>query len=189
MIKLDKNLLLAKGSERFCYIHPADKDKLIKIIYKNKTKNDQNKLEFKYYRLLNEKNISYSNIPKCYGWIKTNMGNGLVFERIIDSNGENSKQLTFYLKNKILNDDMLTKLLNDLYNYLISNNVLFLDVATLNVLCQKKSKTQYKLVIVDGLGPKKDDYKFFLYKYFPLYKKYKILKQWKKFIKLVNKLK
>ena len=191
MILLKKDDRFAKGSQRDCYYHPDDDSKIIKIIYSEGTKKlNQNELEYQYYSVLkNSVNMSYSNIAKCYGFVETNLGKGLVFERIVDYDNKNSKQLTYYLKNKKLSDDILEKLLNELYSYLLKNNVLFLDVATLNVLCKKESSTTYKLIIIDGLGPKDDNIKFILYKYFPLYKKYKILKQWKKFMNLVKKVK
>lgn len=189
MINLTDVLLVSKGSERACYIHPLDNKKIIKVIFHSKSSNDQNLVEYKYYNYLLKNLENYTHITRCYDWVNTNIGEGLVFDRICDFNGQNSKQLTYYLKNKLLSIECLNLLLNDLKKYLFKNNILFLDVATLNVLCQEISENKFKLVIIDGLGPKKNDYKFVLYKYLPFYLKYKIYKQWSIFINLVNRVK
>ena len=77
----------------------------------------------------------------------------------------------------------------DLKLYLEDNQILFTDVATLNVMCKEISENNYKLIIIDGLGPKRGGFKSFLYLKFNLYTKYKIKKQWEKFLIMVNRLK
>ena len=47
-IVLKDDLLLAKGGERFCFIHPEDKLKIIKTLKPElKIHNQQNELEYK----------------------------------------------------------------------------------------------------------------------------------------------
>lgn len=187
MILLHNNLLFSKGSERACYIHPEDNKKVIKVIYHKKGNNNQNNLEFKYYQYLSKKDIEYTHITKCYGWVDTNIGKGLVFDRIVNYNGLTSKQLTYFLQNKLLSNSIEKQLIKELKQYLDKNNILFIDIATLNVLCQEVEDSKYRLVIIDGLGPKRDNLKFWIYKYSRLYCRYKNYKQWNKFLKLIEK--
>jgi hypothetical protein len=56
-------------------------------------------------------------------------------------------------------------------------------------MCKEISENNYKLIIIDGLGPKRGGFKTFLYLKFNLYTKYKIKKQWKKFLIMINRLK
>lgn len=189
MIQLDKNNIFASGSERDCYIHPNDNTKLIKIIkYKNNSYN-QNDLEYRYYNYLQKQQVSFDHIAIYFGKVKTNLGEGLVFERIIDFDNQASKQLTYYIKNHMLTTVKEKKLLNELKLYLEQNCILFMDVATINVMCKKISKSNYKLIIIDGLGGKRVGFKSYLYMNFSLYTKYKIKKQWKRFLKMVENLK
>ena len=52
-IVLKDDLLLAKGGERFCFIHPEDKLKIIKTLKPElKIHNQQNELEYIYYEYL-----------------------------------------------------------------------------------------------------------------------------------------
>ena len=80
-------------------------------------------------------------------------------------------------------------MLNELKMYLENNSIIFSDIATLNVLCKKVTKEQYQLVIIDGLGLNRKKIKSLFCSYIPLYRKYKIKKQWKKFTKLIEKVK
>lgn len=71
--------------------------------------------------------------------------------------------------------------------YLEKNSILFVDTSLTNIFAQKISPSEFKIVIVDGLGAKRTGVKFFMYQYSKLYTKYKIKKQWKKFMKMYEK--
>ncbi len=189
MIILDKSVYLAKGSERICFVHPNDENKIIKIIYQQKSTNNQNELEYKYYKYLENKKVSFSNLSKCYGFIETNLGEGLVFERIRNYDRSTSLSLREYLQKKIFSCKEEKNLLNKLKNYLEINNILFVDATSVNILVKEVSKTEKKLVIIDGIGAKREGIKFNLYLVFPFYAKYKIKKQWKIFLQNIEKVK
>lgn len=55
-VKLNDELLLAKGGERHCYIHPEDSQKVIKV-YKENNRNKQNDLEYLYYNYLTKRKL------------------------------------------------------------------------------------------------------------------------------------
>lgn len=189
MIILQNKDLLQKGSERACYDHPFDKSKLIKIVYNQKGKNNQNDQELYYYNFLNKQNIAYSNISICYGKIDTNLGEGLVFEKIIDYDGNISKTLRHYLVLNKFDNNKEETLFNDLKEYLFKYKIIFSDPTSVNVLCKRLSKDEYKLVIIDGLGSKRKDIKLFFSMYFLSYRKYKTCKQWEKFINNIKRVK
>ncbi|MCK5294816.1 MAG: hypothetical protein KAJ49_09200, partial [Arcobacteraceae bacterium] len=91
MTILNQNLFIAKGAERECYINPQDKSKIVKIQYCNNINRNQNNLDIYYYNYLKTKNISYKHISKYYQEIQTNLGQGIVFESILDYNDIYSK--------------------------------------------------------------------------------------------------
>ena len=68
IVELNDDFFLSKGSERSVYIHPNDKSKVIKILYNQKSKNNQNEMEYKYYKYLEIKQVSFEHITNCYGW-------------------------------------------------------------------------------------------------------------------------
>jgi len=84
-IILDKTCLLSdSSSSRICYVHPLDSGKIIKINRAERKGRsiDFNALEFKAYQAMSDRLKAF--FPKCYGYEDTNLGKGLVFERIID---------------------------------------------------------------------------------------------------------
>lgn len=180
LIQLNKSLIFAEGGERVCYDHPEDNNKIIKIEKENSL-NSQNKLEEVYYRFLESKKISFDHLANCYGYIETNYGKGLVFEKIVDYNGESSHDFRYYLRNNMLGEKIEKELLKDLENYLYENRILFIDVSTVNLCCQEVEPGIYKLVIFDGLGGRRYGMKFLLYMFSKKLTLYKIKKQWKLF--------
>ncbi|MBF7071120.1 hypothetical protein D5K91_07585 [Arcobacter butzleri] len=190
MIELREKFLIGEGGERLVYVHPNDSKKVIKILKPNLNKhNFQNDLEFKYYSFLIKKNKDFSNITKCFGYIDTNLGKGLVFERVIDYDGKDSKYFKYYLKKHFFTEDQEKSLLNNLKNFLENNQILFIDCNTQNVFCKKISEDKYTLIIYDGLGSRRDNMKLSLYMKSKLYTKYKIKKQWKLFLRNCEKAK
>lgn len=185
---LTESLLIAKGGERDCYIHPNDESKVIKIVHKKEEHNNQNKLEYLYMNYLKKrKNIDLSQITNCYGYVNTNLGEGLVFDRVLDNDGTPSKSFRYYLANKLIPLDEQKELIAELKEYLEKNLILFVDTSLTNIFCPKISENRYKLVIVDGLGAKRTGIKFTLYKISKIYTKYKIKRQWDKFMKMYEK--
>ncbi len=87
MVKLNEKLYINKGEERKCFAHPHNKRKLIKIEYNNAIGRDQNRLDEYYYKYFKKKNISYKHIPKFYGKIRTNLGIGVLFDKVCNFDG------------------------------------------------------------------------------------------------------
>ena len=190
MIILKDEDFVGKGNERACYIHPEDETKVIKIVYsKQGIKNNQNEVEYMYIGYLKEKKKDLSYISSCYNYVDTNLGKGLVFERVIDYDGKDSKYFKYYLKKHFFSEDQEKNLLNELKNFLENNQILFIDCNTQNLFCKKVSEDKYTLIIYDGLGARRDSIKLSLYMKSKLYTKYKIKKQWKLFIKNCEKSK
>ncbi|MCT7632887.1 PhoP regulatory network YrbL family protein [Aliarcobacter butzleri] len=190
MIELREELLLGDGGERLVFIHPNDSKKVVKVLQPQiKKHNFQNELEFKYYNFLTKKNVDFSHITKCFGYVDTNFGKGLVFERVIDFDGEDSKFLRNCLQENIFTKDQEKRLLDDLKKYLEDNEILFIDCSSHNVFCKKVSADKYTLIIYDGLGARRDNIKLTLYMKSRFYTRYKIKKQWKLFMKNCEKAK
>jgi hypothetical protein len=184
---LTENDLIAKGSERACYLDPTNNSNVIKIIYSEGSHNQQNELEYIYMNYLKKNNKNLSSITQCYGYVETNLGQGLVFDRVLDFDLTPAKSFRYYISKKIISISLQGKLLRDLQEYLEQNGILFVDTSLTNIFCQRISDEEYKLIIVDGLGAKRMGIKFWLYRHFPLYSKYKMKRQWSKLIKMYEK--
>ena len=79
MLFLDKKSFISKGAFRYVYNHPADSNKIIKIDIQDK---NGNKREIEAYNKFNQSIKNFT--PKFFGEIETNLGKGLIFEKIYD---------------------------------------------------------------------------------------------------------
>ncbi|MPL90793.1 hypothetical protein SDC9_36849 [bioreactor metagenome] len=179
------NLFIKKGTGRVVYLHPYDNSKIIKISIEKKLYRDQNIIENIYYSYLFKRNIPMNNIVKCYGYVNTNLGKGLVFDKVCDYTGVISKTYSQAITNQNISKDILLKLFNDLKQYISLNDILFIDTAFGNIMCCEYEKGKYKLIIIDGLGGS-NILRFFL---MLLSKKYKIRRLKKAKDIMLNKLK
>lgn len=188
ILKLDTNLLLGKGRERECYIHPNDYTKVIKVVYRPDQNLNQNEMEYKYIQYLHKNKIDFSHLTDCYGHVNTNLGPGYIFDRVLDYTCEQSKSFKFMVLNSFLTQEEELILINELKEYIFKNNIIFVDIALSNVLCKKINETSYKLILTDGIGGKRDGFKALLYQYSQLFTRYKVIKQWNKFLKRYEKV-
>ena len=185
-LTLNDDLFLARGGERSSYIHPTDNSKIIKIIFSDGKHNNQNELDYTYMEYLKKKNIKFTHIPKCFGWVDTNKGRGLVFDRIENYDKSTMRTLSYYCKYNILDEKDGLKLIEQLKDYLFKNDILFIDASLSNIFCQKIASDKFKLIIFDGLGARRTGFKFWLYLHSRLFTRYKIQKQWKTFLSNYN---
>ena len=187
LLELNKNDLLGVGGQRECYLHPKNKSKVLKIMYRcNSLKDDVNKLEYIYLGILKKRNVSFSHLAKCDGFIETNKGKALVFERVMNFNNTPAISFREAVKSNKISFAKQEELLLELYNYLKKETILFVDYEISNIFLKETSPNKYKLIIIDGLGAKRLNYKFWFYSYFLPYTKYKIIKQWEKFLEGYN---
>ncbi|MFV0563245.1 YrbL family protein [Malaciobacter mytili] len=187
MVELNEKYLVNKGTNRACYIYPNEKNKCIKIDLKD---NKETKREIKYYKLLQKKSISFKMLSKYFSSIKTSLGQGEVFELIIDYDGKVSTEVDKYLTNKTSsNEDIknIISLIPKLKQYLYKEKIYVKDLNPVNIVFQKLDKLNYRLVIIDGLAHSNYNPFFYFFDYFLLKK---INKSWKNFITTVkeNKL-
>jgi hypothetical protein len=153
MLELDPSALIGKGLHRECFVHPDNRDWCIKIIVAGNS--NENHREAKYYGLLSRRGISWAMLTRFHGLVATNLGEGAVFDLVRDYDGGVSKTLTHYLSSEdltTLNSKSLASALAGLKAYLLENRVVTMTLKTKNILFQKTTENDGKLVIVDNVG-------------------------------------
>lgn len=183
MITLSNDLFIAKGGERKCYIHPDDPTKLVKIQYDNSLLRHQNILDLDYYQYLSQKLENFDNIATFFGEVETNFGSGLIFGAVKDYDGKFSKTFEDVIKSKKLTHEQELALITELARYLKQNMIVFGDVVLSNILCQELEPEHYKLVIVDGLGARRFNFKYWLQNRSNAYSIFRIKMQHKKMMR------
>lgn len=142
---------IGQGRERTCYLHPEDDSKIIKISEGDHDQQSRREIEF-YRRLKKRHDFPYTHIPRFYGQVTTNLGNGIVVDLIRDHDGEISASMHHYLSEGVPIKDFKAAL-EILRQYVLQHRVIFNhDLVPGNLLLQKQSEISSRLVIIDGLG-------------------------------------
>jgi hypothetical protein len=142
---------IGAGQERLCYQHPDDARLVVKI-----QKGDSNKQtlrELALYRRLARRGMNdFAHIPKFHGEVRTSRGPGFVVDRISDFDGSVSKSLWWHFQRGYPVTEFMPYL-QDLRRYLLENQVVFsVDMGRFNILFQKLTPAEARLVVIDGLG-------------------------------------
>lgn len=182
MITLSDELLIGEGGERRCYSLPGDQSVCVKVIKEGLSgRLEQSLVEYDYYQLLKKRNVPFDHIPKCYGWVNTSLGRGLLYERIF-STPERHESLTLRaaLKNGSVNVDEVFHMIRQLVDYLVRYNVVVSDLSMNNLIINMDATD--KLYLVDGVGGRNLDWKYKLRRKLPLYARYKVKQQQPKLV-------
>lgn len=180
IIELNQGLVIGRGLHRVCYRHPQDNDKCIKVIVHGD--GSETEREIAYYRLLEKRNISWAMLPKYHGSLDTNQGKGFVFDLINNTDGTGALTLESYFYDASLlmdNEEGIYNALTHLYDYLLAENIVTMNIKAKNIIYQRHSATAGILFIVDNIG--NSDF-LPIASYLPLLGQAKIKRKWQRFI-------
>lgn len=151
-LNLNNSMLIGVGSERKCFIHPHDDRKCIKITYKfGRRTVARYKREIKYSLKYSNLPVHSRSIPQYFGKVETNLGDGQVFELVLDYDGNISNKLSEYIKTNETIISLKDKI-SDLYQSFLESRVLVSDFHPGNLVIKKSSAENYNLVMIDGFG-------------------------------------
>lgn len=173
-IVLTPDLLLGSGSNRSCYMHPDDPDRIIKVqkpwdegtwrLRRRRIKKalmpwladfSSNREEAGFYlkSLCRLGEAFYRYAPRCYGAVPTTKGPGLVFERIRDHAGNYSETLKSFVGTHPGEIEYSLFLLDDLLYDLLESGINLLDWSTPNLLVKRDPVGGDRLVVIDWKSP------------------------------------
>jgi hypothetical protein len=153
MLTLESSALIGRGLRRECYFHPEDENKCIKVVVAGDHK--ETVREQSFYRLLEKRNIAWRMLPRFYGNVETNLGEGAVFELIRDYNGAVSKTLAHYLSanNETDRDFQYSyQALHQLKRYLLKWKIVTVALTPPNIVYKKTRESEGFLVVIDNIG-------------------------------------
>ena len=152
-LTLTDELFIGAGGHQATYIHPIDPTKCIKIPHDPDDGDVKKELR---YRRICKKELEISKlVTKYYGTVDTNKGLGYVFERVLDLNGQTSKDLKDFLPTDEPNADRLKiirKLLMDFRNDYLREKIAIVDTDITNFMAQEIAQDKYQMRIVDNIG-------------------------------------
>lgn len=160
---------LAKGGYRRIYQHPYFENLLIKVISMATLEHYERRSawykglrrsrgyhyvfreidEYLALRLRNKHELPF--LQKFNGIIDTDLGLGVVVEKIKGRDGKLAPSVTSLVREKGFAPD-LRKMLLRLRNDVIKHHVIFTDVSGNNIVVARGKRGRDRLVIIDGLG-------------------------------------
>ena len=152
-LTLTDDLFIGAGGHQATYIHPIDRSKCIKIPH---DPNDGDvKKEMRYRRICSSKLENSELVTKYYGFVDTDKGLGHVFERVLDLNGETSKDLKDFLPQNIppANEQLIIRsMFKEFKTDFLRENIAIVDMDITNFMAQQVEPDKYKIRIVDNIG-------------------------------------
>jgi hypothetical protein len=156
MLELTDSLIIGKGSERACYIHPEDALLCVKVSHSKLTK--QTRKEIKYCELLlRQGKLPCQGLPRYLGTVQTSLGQGTIFERIKNYDGQACLSLheAFPLLKARQDQTSLKQIIDGLAKLkeqLLGNHILVRDLTLKNIFIQYIDENHLQLILIDGFG-------------------------------------
>ena len=149
MIELDEPMLIGKGRDRQCYLHPENLSLCIKV---SKSGDKQSLREKRYFAYLQRQGANFEHLSPYRGSVFTSIGKGFLFDLAKDFDGSNSQNLDFLMKKHDVSLAHIGDALNDLQLYLAQQKICVRDLSPRNIGYQRTSERAFKLVIIDGVS-------------------------------------
>ena len=114
---------------------------------------DDNRREYRAYQqpAIVRGNAAYDrHIARCFGWVETSLGNGLVTDFIADSEDEPAQTLEAYVASHGL-DEPVRQAVDEFCEFLRRSLVLTKNLMPHNLVLLRMAAI-YVLVLIDGLG-------------------------------------
>lgn len=181
MLFIDKSQQVGRGVDRVVYAHPHDPTLCIKIarndfsseymvkgvrdhIYHalrgfRKEYFDYNYTDVEYADRLGKKGDTsevFRHLPQCYGYVESNLGRGVLWQRIQNYDGSTCLSLReCYFTPGLLGDnesDILWPAFNDFFSWQLQHGIMLREMAFANTLICRITPETIRLYHVDAIG-------------------------------------
>jgi hypothetical protein len=161
-----------RGGKRECYVHPDDPLRCVKVNRvgyepatlwkraswfrrwrKSEEQFDKNYRDWEVLdRLEAERDPAiWKHLPRCYGWVETDLGRGLMIELIRDPDGQISRSFKDYLWNSGY-DERARKAVDEFAAYWDAFPIPTRTLVLYNFAAQIQPDNSLRLVFIDGMG-------------------------------------
>ncbi len=171
MLRLSLEKPFAQGGNRLCFIHPEDSGLCVKVRRPDFTLEDLRRKKgfpkslrplssfddnLDEYRVMcrfkkNYDDVIYRHVSRCYGFVETDLGKGLVSELVCDEDRKVSQTLKKYIWDHG-QDDKIMAAAKELADFWLQLRVPSRDLLLHNIVVQMEAQRIVRLVVIDGLG-------------------------------------
>lgn len=152
-IILTEDLFLGKGAHKQCYQHPTDKNLCVKILFQ--TPDVDLEKELKYRKVLEQRQKKTTLLPAYLGIVKTNLGEGHIFECCCDYNGDTSMTIKEYISSKPATPEHIDNVIQVILKFkelYFKEKIVTSDMDPANFMVQKISESEFTIKIIDNIG-------------------------------------
>lgn len=185
-ITLTENLFLGKGAHKKCYQHPTDKNLCVKIIFQ--TPDVDLEKELKYRKVLKLRNQKPLLLPKYLGTVKTNLGEGHIFERCCDYNGNTSLTIKQFIESQPASPEHINDIIQVILLFkklYFQEKIVTSDMDPANFMIQRITENNYTIKIIDNIGT---PVMIPLAYYFDYFAAQRTKKYWKRFLEYLKRV-
>ena len=152
IVELNEDLLIGTGGHKKVYIDPRDDKRCIKILLEEKCKDWER--EKKYREIRKKRGHRSIMLPEYYGEIATNLGTGYLFERVVDFDGKNSKDIGEFLRTteKVPTSLEIEYLIKRLFYCMLAEKIIVTNAEYCNFLVQRVTPNLNQIRVVDNIG-------------------------------------
>ncbi|HKJ99466.1 MAG TPA: YrbL family protein [Desulfotignum sp.] len=188
MLVLDDSLLINQGKTRACYLHPADKNLVVKVpVGEKKENNLSNITELRGYQALMREQVDLFCISHCYGFVTTSLGKGLVCDCIRDDDGLISKTIwDIVIYQDDCDVDQIKKVAHDFGRFLTRKDTRLFDLNLKNIVLKLRYDGVYEPFAVDLKGRFDNKEAIPVSRYFPYFAKKKMVRRTRQLVERIS---
>ncbi|OHV12061.1 YrbL family protein [Kushneria phosphatilytica] len=154
MIRLGSaGVLIGEGNDRRVYRHPGEPERCVKVPRYPSRGSEQNEREKAYFARLTWRLDNWHHVPRYYGTLMTDYGEGLVYTLITDHDGRVSRTIRYYRQTdpSLLMCERFRQQLLSLGQYLENYWIVPSDLNDRNIVCQL-GEEGLRLWLIDGVA-------------------------------------
>lgn len=170
-------------------MYPEDRSALIKVALKPDYHLGSLLEMFEYQRFKTTGCNLADHVSRIDGFVLTNLGYGLLCERVCDADGSTALTLRDFINRGATREekDHITAKLKNLISLFNEANAVFQDAHPRNLVLRIDESGDFNLVVVDGFVGR-GDFKNFLRQKFPVFLRMKNKHSLKKLIRSLNRV-
>lgn len=172
MLRLSDQEPFAQGGNRLCYVDPRDSERCVKVSrpgreaaakrrlapglkgYRPLVYYDDNLREYATYRRIERcfGEETWRHLPRCYGLVRTDQGEGIVTDLVRDADGAISRSLKEQLRESGV-DANFREAVGELKAYLERTGLPTRDLLLHNLVARRAGEEgRFRIFIIDGFG-------------------------------------
>lgn len=153
-LTLTEQDFISRGSHKKCYHYPGQPQCCIKVPYNAGGVTDITREIFYLTHVLKERGPQSGILPRYFGKVRTNIGQGYAFELVRDYDGNISQSIQTLLTKPISHEQLLSlrNALLIMRERMLQYRVISMSIYPENILYQRTGEHDFRLMLINDMG-------------------------------------